>query len=122
MQADTNQTLDLFYFNLETLNLLVNENDPQLLEIMEEAEFEKELSSLLKNMDENYLNSVLVRLKYFMKDTEKNERNLAMFLEKYNNFEPLFPLLKSYSLSLVIELTLNLFIMLAPLVPSLYKT
>jgi hypothetical protein len=87
MQVETNNDLELFYFNLETLNLLVNENDPQLLEIMEEAGFKNELTSLLKNTNKDYLKSVLVRLKYFMKNG--NRKNLDFFVEKYNNFLPL---------------------------------
>jgi len=88
MQVETNNDLELFYFNLETLNLLINENDPQLLEIMEEAGFKNELTSLLKDTNENYLKSVLVRLKYFM-NNDSNKKNLDLFVKKYQNFLPL---------------------------------
>ena len=81
--------LNEFYFNLETLELVKNEELKTIISMMSDAGFNSDLIELLLNLNKNYLTSVLVRLKYFLQNPQKNKENLDLFLQKYSNFKPL---------------------------------
>ena len=81
--------LNEFDFNLETLELVKNEELKTVISMMSDAGFNSDLTELLLNLNKNYLTSVLVRLKYFLQNPQKNKENLDLFLQKYSNFKPL---------------------------------
>lgn len=82
--------LNEFKFNLETLDLLKNENldNTEIIDTLIEAGFSSELTSLLLTLNRTYLNSVLVRLKLYNK-LKKNKDQVINNLKDYENLKPL---------------------------------
>lgn len=82
--------LNEFKFNLETLDLLKNENldNTEIIDTLIEAGFNSELTSLLLTLNRTYLNSVLVRLKLYNK-LKKNKDQVINNLKDYENLKPL---------------------------------
>ena len=73
-----------FSFNLETLDLLVEEGvkNSERLSTLEEAGFSQELSKFLLNNPRSYVNSLLVRLKLYHK-LNKSNKEVRKALSKY---------------------------------------
>ena len=73
-----------FNFNLETLDLLVEEGvkTSELLSTLKEAGFSQELSKFLLDNSRSYVNSLLVRLKLYHK-LNKSNKDVREALSKY---------------------------------------
>ena len=79
-----------FNFNLETLDLLKNENldDSEIIDTLIEAGFDSELTKLLLELNRSYLNGILVRLKLYNK-LDRNKNQVINNLKDYQNLKPL---------------------------------
>tara|TARA_A100001015_G_C15036792_1_gene736812 strand:- start:755 stop:1423 length:669 start_codon:yes stop_codon:yes gene_type:complete len=79
-----------FNFNLETLDLLKNENlnNSEIIDILIEAGFDSELTKLLLELNRSYLNGILVRLKLYNK-LNKSKHQVINNLKDYQNLKPL---------------------------------
>ena len=84
------QNLESFYFNKETLEMMVDEkmNIDEIIESMEMAGFEKNLSKFLINTNPVFYNSIMLRLKLYGKQ-KKEHSYVKNSLSKFENALPL---------------------------------
>jgi hypothetical protein len=76
-------SLQELYFNLETLNIVKSENNPNELSLVSSSlDYSKDLTNFLVNTSPSYLNSVIVRLKLFNKLNKSYDEIMTM-MEKY---------------------------------------
>lgn len=79
-----------FNFNLESLKLFQNDNlnEETIMEMMNQSGFSNELTSFLMKTSDSFLNSVMVRLKYYHKNN-KSSSEVESQLSKYKETYPL---------------------------------
>jgi hypothetical protein len=80
--------LEEFNFHLETMTMLKNENDTDLVETMESVGFSKQLTQFLLETNPTYFNGVMLRLKLYAK-RNMNNLNVKNELKMHTLLHPL---------------------------------
>lgn len=81
-----------FNFNLESLKLFQHDNlkKETIVELMEQSGFSNELTTFLMNTTDSFLNSVMVRLKYY----QKNNKPVDEVETQLSKYKETFPLIR----------------------------